>query len=390
MNQNTSSDFDESFSNNNSSQNLQKSICDGSFTWLIYGPLMVLCALIIACNSMVIVLMCWKESLRTLSNIILVSLAVSDLLTGLVGIPLLFSCSFLRKFTTSITRMLTLCVSSSLFMRFTAVSTVLHFALVACDRYAMVTYSLRYRSLVTRWRVRCALIAVWVISIAVPTVQLTWSIGNVNEFKREDEVYMFILMVAFFALPLLCMFCSYSHILIVSLRLIFASRVRRANLGDDPVNSVAHDLRGTAIVVSMLALFTGCWLPFYLLMLQDHISVQIIPVRSWQFCLFVFLRFIPPLSNPIFSAFCKRDFRHALRVWIRRTHADCLARRYRHIKSTQQPKGNVRVIFTRSLDEYDRNASNGTTLETSSIQRSPSPQTFRAVAASAKDNLCVP
>ena len=204
---------------------------------------------------------------------------------------------------------------------------------------------------------------------------------------------MFILMVAFFALPLLCMLCSYSHILIVSLRLVFASRARRANLGDDPIHSIAHDLRGTVIVVSMLALFTGCWLPFYLLILQDHIDVQIIPAHSWQFCLFVFLRFIPPLSNPIFSAFCKRDFRHALRVWIR-THADCLVRRYRHSKSTRQQKGNVRVIFTRSLEDltatYDRNASNGTTIETSTILRSPSPQTYRAVAAPAKDNLRVP
>lgn len=363
----------ESFASNNSSQHIQRSLCGRSFTWIVHGPLIAFGALIIASNSVVIALMCWKESLRTLSNIILVSLAVSDLLTGLVAIPLLFSCS--------IAGAIVLCISSALFIRFAAVSTVLHFVLVACDRYAMITYSMRYHTLVTRRRVLCALIAVWIISAAVSTVQMTWYDVNENlgETKREDEAYMFILMVAFFALPLLSMLCTYSHILVVSLRLVFASRARRANLGNEPVNSIAHDLRGTVIVISMLVLFIACWLPFYLIGLQEHFGIQIIPGRSWQYCLFILMRFIPPLSNPIFSAFCKRDFRHAIRVWIR-IHAVSLTRWCdRHSKSTRQRNENVRVIFTRSLDEltatYDRN---GTTVETTSTQRSPSPRTFRA------------
>lgn len=370
---NTTSVCNESFSSNKSSPHHQGSLCDGRFTWLVHGPFLAFCALTIASNSVVIALMCWKESLRTLSNIILASLAVSDLLTGLVGVPLLFSCSIIRK--------LMLCMSSVLFMRFTAVSTVLHFVLVACDRYAMITYSMRYHTLVTKPRVGCAIIAVWIISVAVSTVEMAWFDVN-KHLRRENEVYMFILLVVFFALPLLSMLCSYSHILVVSLRLVFASRARRANLGDEPVNSIAHDLRGTIIVISMLIVFTACWLPFYLIMLQDYIGVQIIPARSWQFCLVIFMRFVPPVSNPIFSAFCKRDFRQALRVWIR-THAVCLTRVpwYRHSKSTRQRHENVRVIFTRSLDElaagYERN---GTTGETTSTQMTPSPQTFRAAA----------
>lgn len=357
----------ENFSSANSSheynENYRAFLCDGSFTWFVHGPLITFCALIIASNMVVIALVCWKESLRTLTNIILVSLAISDLMSGLVGIPLLFSCA--------ITMTISPCISSALFMRFTTVSTVLHFVLVASDRYAMVTYSMRYNTLVTRPRVACTLVAVWIISIVVSTVQMAWYDVNENlqEKKHEDEVFFLIFIVAFFALPLLYMLCVYSHILVVSLRLVFASRARRTNLGDEPMNSIVHDMRGTAILISMLVVFTGCWLPFYLLVLQDHLKVLIIPIKSWELCLFTFMRFIPPMSNPIFCAFCKRDFRNALRVWLR-MHGVCICPR---IKRNEH----VRVTFNRSLEGLTTGCDrNGGSFETS-LQLTISPRTFR-------------
>ena len=374
---NVTSVFNESVSSYNATQHLQWSMCEGSqFSWIVHGPLMAFCALIIASNSVVIALICWKETLRTLSNILLVSLAVSDLLSGLVGIPLLFACAIARPIS------LITCISSVLFVRFTAVSTMLHFVLVAFDRYAMITRPMHYHTIVTRTRVGCALTAVWFISPTVSAMQMAWYNDlneDLREKKHEDDVYIVILVVAFFALPLLCMLCSYSRILTMSLRLVFASRARRVNLGNGPVNSIARDLRGTVIIISMLLVFAGCWLPSYLIILQDHINVKIIPPHSWQLCLFPFLRFIPPMSNPAFCAFCKRDFRHAFRLWIR-TRGVCKAQWYSHRKSTRQGNKDLRITFTRSQDDpnpaLDKNGT-AITVETS-LQRTPSPQTFRA------------
>lgn len=374
--------LDENFSSSdNLTQGFQTSICDGSFNWYVHGPLIAFCALIIAFNSVVIALMCWKESLRTPSNTILISLAVSDLMSGLVGIPLIFTCSV----TMAVATMAVVpCVSSALFMRFTAVSSVLHFVLVACDRYAMITHAMRYHTLVTKLRVGFALIAVWFISPTVSAVQMAWYDINENlaEKKHEDEVYLLVFIVAFFALPLLLMLFIYSHILAVSLRHVFASRARRANLGDESASSIAHNLRGTVILLSMLAVFIGCWMPFYLLILQDHINVQIIPFRPWEMCLFLFLRFVPPMSNPIFCAFCKRDFRSALRLWIR-TRRVSVARWFGHSKSTPKRSHLHRAKFTvQSLDVLSTaNDRNGTTSTiVTSLRLSPSPSTFRADA----------
>ena len=184
--------------------NKMRSACDGGFAWSVHGPLIVVCVLIIAFNSAVMALMRWKESLRTLSNTILVSLAVSDLISGLFGIPLIFGCS-----KAILTGQIAVCVASTLFMRLTAVSTVLHFLLVACDRYIMIKISMRHQALVTKRRIWCALISMWLISLLVTSVQLAW-FGTRNIIKK-DIIYFTVLIVAFLAVPLISILCIYAH-----------------------------------------------------------------------------------------------------------------------------------------------------------------------------------
>ena len=53
----------------------------------------VLACFIVILNVMVIVMFIRNRSLRTVTNSFLVSLAVSDLLAGLVGIPLAITCT---------------------------------------------------------------------------------------------------------------------------------------------------------------------------------------------------------------------------------------------------------------------------------------------------------
>ena len=292
--------------------NKMRSACDGGFAWSVHGPLIVVCVLIITFNSAVIALMRWKESLWTLSNTILVSLAVSDLMSGLFGIPLIFGCS-----KAILTGQIAVCVASTLFMRLTAVSTVLHFLLVACDRYIMIKISMRHHALVTKRRIWCALISMWLISPLVTSVQLAW-FGTRNIIKK-DIIYFTVLIVAFFAVPLISILCMYAHIIWVSMRHLLALRARRANLSNEPTNtrSITRDLRGTLILISMLVIFGGCWLPFFLMILQDHIGARLISVVSWRLCFLLFARFIPPVTNPIFCVFGKRDFRNAFRAWAR-------------------------------------------------------------------------
>ena len=301
-----------SFTFNNSEDSKVRSACDGRFSWTVHGPLIVVSTLIVILNSIVLALMRRKERLQTLSNTILASLAVSDLMSGLFGIALFFGCSV-----AIMAGHIALCVSSTLFMRFTAVSTVLHFLLVACDRHIMITFSLRYQALVNKCRVRGALIAIWLMSTLVATVELTWFETKITKNSMEkDKIYSILFIVVFLAVPLLSILCIYGHIIVVSTRHLLALRARRTNIKDEATKarSIARDLRGTAILISTLVVFAGCWLPFFLMILQDYLGARIISTTSWRLCLLLFARFIPPVTNPVLCALCKRDFRDALRA----------------------------------------------------------------------------
>lgn len=303
---------DSPFNLSNSEDSKMRSACDGRFSWTVHGPLIVVSTLIVILNSIVLALMRRKERLQTLSNTILASLAVSDLMSGLFGIALFFGCSV-----AIMAGHITLCVSSTLFMRFTAVSTVLHFLLVACDRHVMITFSLRYQALVNKCRVRGVLIAIWLISTLVATVELTWFETEITKDSSEkDKIYSILFIVVFLAVPLLSILCIYGHIIMVSTRHLLALRARHTNLKDEATNarSIARDLRGTVILISTLVVFAGCWLPFFLMILQDYLGDRIISTSSWRLCLLLFARFIPPVTNPVLCALCKRDFRDALRA----------------------------------------------------------------------------
>ena len=335
-----------SFNFNNSEDSKMRSACDGRFSWTVHGPLIVVSTLIVILNSIVLALMRRKERLQTLSNTILASLAVSDLLSGLFGIALFFGCSV-----AIMAGHIALCVSSTLFMRFTAVSTVLHFLLVACDRHIMITFSLRYQALVNKCRVRGALIAIWLMSTLVATVELTWF--ETKDSMEKDKIYSILFIVVFLAVPLLSILCIYGHIIVVSTRHLLALRARHTNLKDEATNarSIARDLRGTVILISTLVVFAGCWLPFFLMILQDYLGARIISATSWRLCLLLFARFIPPVTNPVLCTLCKRDFRDALRACWKSLKMDLVGFTGNMVhKKSRKQINNSRGRFTQSED----------------------------------------
>lgn len=326
------------------------SVCTRGFYWPIQGPLIFYFLFILAANCIVIILTIWKEALRTVSNMFLFSLAISDLLFGLLGIPLYLACSIKIS--------LLECSLSVLLARFNAISSVFHLLVIACDRYIIILYSMKYPSLVTKPRATGVTVFIWVFALVSSSVQFTWY--NLNndlmllkeETIRIDRVYFLLLIIAFFFVPLLAMIYMYSHVLAVSLRHIFAFRRRRKNL-DQPVASIAHDLRGTFILVTMKLIFISCWLPFFLLMLQDHVSEQFLFIPGWGLCVIFYLRFIPPLANPVLCAFSKQDYRRAWRTFTRQLHWPS------RVRFNSLPLASVTRERTRTAVTFTERSNNG-------------------------------
>ncbi|KAL9959808.1 hypothetical protein ACROYT_G033164, partial [Oculina patagonica] len=147
-------------------------------------PPLVFMVFILVINGGVILLIGCYSSLRKASNIILASLALSDFLVGLVGIPLLVTC-------TNATHLTSVCASSITFFRFMALSTVLHITVMTCDRYIYIMWALRYRDIITRGRVLIALGITWLISLGQSLVHLSWTWNVTVATAKEDMALVY-------------------------------------------------------------------------------------------------------------------------------------------------------------------------------------------------------
>ena len=280
------------------------------------SPLIVLlsfmCLLIVTANGLVIVLIYKKKSLRTLTNMLLASLALSDLLSALLGIPLLIICL--------VKDVIKVCVSSTIIIRFTAISSLCHVLLIACDRYIFIVHSINYHFLVTKQRGIVAIMAIWILSFLASVIQLSWQNlqeGALTEFdetaEKMDIKYSLACIALFFVIPLLLMCYLYGHIFYISFKR--NKRDRRLNKNIQlPNRSVLEEWRGRSVLLITMVIFAGCWLPFFLMVLDAHMqSSPFSPLPVFLERLMIFVAFIPQLLNPILCTFAKKDFRHAVK-----------------------------------------------------------------------------
>ena len=271
-----------------------------------------MCLLIVAVNGLVIFLIRKKESLRTTTNLFLASLALSDLMSGLVGIPLLVSCL--------VRDLINVCVSSAIFIRFTAISSVCHVLLIACDRYIFIIHGMQYHSLVTKQRAIAATIVVWLFSLLASVIQLSWYLFYEIAFTEYEEItedfnrkYSIACIVLFFAVPLLLMGYIYGRIFQISFKSNKTDRQAGKNL-QQPSRSLLHEWRGRNVLLITVVIFAGCWFPYFMAMLDDYMNTSeqtLMPL--WAQRLLIFLGFIPPILNPILCTLAKKDVRRALK-----------------------------------------------------------------------------
>jgi len=115
--------------------NFLKSVADGEYDEMDDGyfypavdvPAIILAVLIVTVNGLVLLLMAKKIYLRSITNLLLCSLAVADLLTGLVAIPLFIACNIIRQSA--------ICITEEQLARFISASIVSHLVSVVIDRF---------------------------------------------------------------------------------------------------------------------------------------------------------------------------------------------------------------------------------------------------------------
>ena len=273
-------------------------------------PAIVFMVFILAINGGVILLITCYSSLRKTSNIILASLAVSDFLVGLVGIPLLVICS-------SATHLALVCNSSITFFEFMAKSTVLHITVMTCDRYIYIMWALRYRDIVQRSRILKVLAVTWIISLGQSLVRLSWTwnvtvktaLKDLALVQEKETVYFVFNIIVFFGIPMIVMAALDARMLLLLRRQ--CQRIARENI---PVEFIKQEQklqkrqrRAVLTCVLLLILYVIFWLPYFVL--------QLFQIRHPYFLLLTiyYLRLCTSVFNPVAYSLRKHDLKRKVK-----------------------------------------------------------------------------
>lgn len=302
----------------NSTYFLNQSNTDAQHGWVssyfepVYdGCLIVLCIAIIFVNTLVLVLYNNRRQLRTKTNTLLVSLATSDLLMGLCGVPLFIVCNaFLSG---------SICITQAVVFRFIAVSTMFHILAITGERYFCVLHPMQYITIVTGKRILRVIACIWAISLFVALIQLSWVLPfgyfSANEIKFTASLaYNCVGLAVCFAIPFLGMVVFYTRMFITIHRQV--QKIRRQSVNLDVATSSSNfrsshrQLRALVTFTIMLGLFAGSWVTWYISILQLYVNVSVLPEVSME--IFDFLRVAVSLINPLLYTFLKNDFREVL------------------------------------------------------------------------------
>lgn len=223
-------------------------------------------------------------------------------------------------------------------------ASIANLAAISVDRYMKISSPLTYNSRMTRRRVRCTLVLLWLYSGLLATLSLVkWSpdprheargtIVDENMICRLDaKIYLTIISTLGFFVPLAIMLLMYFFVFKVAV--VQATRVARQQESLKGLSKKGRkrarssiallEVKATKTLIILLSVFCVCWCPYFILSLIGLHNVELFfKLPNW-FLLFlkiVFVNFLPNLNaalDPIVYTTNNHQFRTVIRRMIRK------------------------------------------------------------------------
>ena len=262
-------------------------------------------------NGLVCVACITSRELRSFTTTFIVSLAVSDILVGLVSMPVWISVQTTgepSRLNSPAVYTMWLCADI-----FFGTASIMNLMFVSLDRLLAVTRPLQYQSIMNRRRITVAILFIWSYSIIIALVMLS----------KWPGYSLFVSITAFFG-PLFIMIVAYCIIFKVAMTQARIIRVQVEQYAfsngdfhgnrDRSAETFRQDMKAARTLSIIVGTFTLCWCPFFVILL---LFVYCPP----QTCIFYpkvgslvkWLHYGNSAMNPVLYACLNKRFRSAFK-----------------------------------------------------------------------------
>ncbi|KAJ7391580.1 hypothetical protein OS493_017276 [Desmophyllum pertusum] len=263
--------------------------------------LSILSVLIVVSNFCVCLLVYLKKALRTNTNWLMVSLAVSDILTGGVLLPV-----YLIEPTSIVTSYLVCMI---------LLSGVANLCAVTYDRYVAILKPLEYSYRAPKILKR-ALILSWLLPAIYSLLPLCW---NTDPTLKIHKAYMVCLQFIGIVVPYIFITFAYVRMFMQVRRSLTMKRsMTSLRVHKNERRRISSDAKVAKVFSIVASAFLLCWLPIIYITTADIINrYDIIPDALSIVSFFTIAT--SSLVNPLMYAFLKPDFKMAIRTCFRKS-----------------------------------------------------------------------
>ncbi|NWV09933.1 NPFF2 protein, partial [Ptilonorhynchus violaceus] len=284
-------------------------------------------------NGGVCFLILWSKHMRTVTNLFILNLAVSDLLVGLFCMPTTLLDNIIAGWPFGSL----VCKMSGMVQGISVSASVFTLVAIAVDRFRCIVYPFKRKLTVPT---AVAIVAViWILAVAImcPSAVLLQVqeekhfrviLGSGNATRpvfwcREEwpdpgmrKVYTTVLFANIYLAPLSLIIIMYARI---GISLSHAATPGAGKRGQEQRHGVwkrKHKVIKMLVVVTLL--FTLSWLPLWTLMLlSDYASLSDLQLQLINIYIYPFahwLAFCNSSVNPIIYGFCNQNFRRGFQA----------------------------------------------------------------------------
>ena len=264
-------------------------------------------------NSLIVIAICRFRSLRTISNLIILNLSISDLLFSVTVAPLNVFILFIDKLTV----FGPLCSFAGVIAELLCLVSIYTMVFISFERFLATNYPLKHRSIFTTNAVKIGLLVIWLIPTALcGATFLTPRYVHIENFhhcmldmENSKEATMVLIHLGYFV-PLLILVCC--NVLIIK-AVLKSRRFASEHAAASQRNKVGFckEHQASLLTITIIVVFLFLWSPYFIVASSLAFKIYSLPKKVMYASLL--LAMANTTSNPLIYGVMNKNFRIAFK-----------------------------------------------------------------------------